>query len=106
MLRCAQSSRSNVPETGIMEWWSNGVMHLPRPTFDFGNWWGACPARKSKDRFFARLASEIFLSSLQTEFFSNLRANAPRRRTVSIGLLVNVYYIVRLKRITINKEDT
>jgi len=26
-------------------------------------------------RFFARLASEIFLSSLQTEFLSNLFAN-------------------------------
>jgi hypothetical protein len=73
-------------------------MHLPRPTFDFGNWWGACPERKSKDRFFARLASEIFLSSLQTEFFSNLRANAPRRRTVSIGLLVNVYYDCETKK--------
>ena len=34
--------------------------------------WGACPERQPKDRFFARLASEIFLSSLQTEFFSNL----------------------------------
>ena len=54
-----------------MEWWSNGVMHLPPPTFDFGTRWGACPERKSKDRFFARLASEIFLSSLRKEFFSN-----------------------------------
>ena len=50
-----------------MEWWSNGVMHLPPPTFDFGTWWGACPERKSKDRFFVRLAYEIFLSSLQTK---------------------------------------
>ena len=58
-----------VPETGIMEWWSNGVMHLPPRTFDFTTWWGACPERKSKDRFFARLAFEIFLSSLQSEFF-------------------------------------
>jgi hypothetical protein len=39
-------------------------MHLPPPTFDFGTWWGACPERKPKDRFFARLASESFLSSL------------------------------------------
>jgi hypothetical protein len=31
----------------------------------------ACPERKPKDRFFARLASEIFLSSLQTEVFTN-----------------------------------
>jgi hypothetical protein len=46
------------------------MMPLPPRTFDFGIWWGACPERKSKDRFFARLASEIFLSSLQTEFFS------------------------------------
>ena len=47
-------------------------MHLPPRTFDFTTWWGACPERKSKDRFFARLASEIFLSSLQSEFFSTL----------------------------------
>jgi len=32
----------------------------------------ACPERKPKDRFIARLASEIFLSSLQHRFFSNL----------------------------------
>jgi len=31
----------------------------------------ACPERKPKDRFFARLASEIFLSSQQTEVFTN-----------------------------------
>ena len=43
MLRCAQSPRSNVPNQYA-----------------------------SARRFFARLASEIFLSSLQTEFFSNL----------------------------------
>jgi hypothetical protein len=47
-------------------------MFLPPPTFDFGTWWGACPERKPKDRFFARLASEIFLSSLQAEFSSTL----------------------------------
>ena len=51
-----------------MEWWSNGVMHLPHRTFDFGTWWGACPERKSKDRLFARFASEILLSSLQDSF--------------------------------------
>ena len=45
-------------------------MHLPPSTFDFGNWWGACPERKPKDRFFARLASEIFLSSLRKEFIT------------------------------------
>ena len=43
MLRCAQSPRYNVP-----------VKYA------------------SARRFFARLASEIFLSSLQTEVFSNL----------------------------------
>ena len=47
-------------------------MYLPPPTFDFGTWWGGCTERKPKDRFFARLASEIFLSSLQTEFSSAL----------------------------------
>ena len=45
---CAQSPRSNV---------------LVKYAFGL-----ACPERKPKDRFFARLASEIFLSSLQTEF--------------------------------------
>jgi hypothetical protein len=47
-----------------MEYWSDG----------FNSWmgWEACPERKSKHRFFARLASEIFLSSLHTEFFCNL----------------------------------
>jgi len=43
MLRCAQSPRSNVP-----------------------------PKYASAHRFFARLASEIFLTSLQTAFFKNL----------------------------------
>jgi len=43
MLRCAQSPRSNVLDKYA-----------------------------SARRFFARLASEIFLSSLQTEYFSNL----------------------------------
>ena len=50
-------------------------MYLPPPTFDFGTWWGACPERKPKDRFFARLASEIFLSSLQTEFVQRTARN-------------------------------
>jgi hypothetical protein len=43
MLRCAQSPRSNVP-----------------------------PKYASARRFFARLASEIFLTSLQADFFNNL----------------------------------
>jgi len=43
MFRCAQSPRSNVP-----------------------------PKYASARRFFARLASEIFLTSLQTAFFNNL----------------------------------
>jgi hypothetical protein len=55
MLRCAQSPRSNV---------------LPKYASS-----PACPERKPKDRFFARLASETFLSSLQSEFFSKLLAN-------------------------------
>ncbi len=42
MLRCAQSPRSNVP-----------------------------PKYASARRFFARLASEIFLTSLQTDFCNN-----------------------------------
>jgi hypothetical protein len=47
MLRCTQSPRSNV---------------LVKHAF-------ALPVlSQPKDRFFARLASEIFLSSLQTEF--------------------------------------
>ena len=33
---------------------------------------GARIERKSKDRTFARLASEVFLSSLQAEFFSKV----------------------------------
>jgi hypothetical protein len=43
MLRCAQLPRSNVP-----------------------------PKYASARRYFARLASEIFLTSLQTAFFNNL----------------------------------
>jgi len=45
MLRCAQLPRSNVP-----------------------------PKYASARRFFARLASEIFLTSLQTDFSNNLLA--------------------------------
>jgi hypothetical protein len=44
MLRCAQSPRSNVP-----------------------------PKYASARRFIARLASEIFLTSLQTALFNNLQ---------------------------------
>ena len=51
MLRCAKSSRYNV-----LAKYASAEPVLSQP----------------KDRFFARLASEIFLSSLQTEFFSNL----------------------------------
>ena len=53
MLRCAQSPRSNV-----------------------------LPKYASARRFFARLASEIFLSSLQREFFSTLLVNRDRVVTV------------------------
>ena len=60
MLRCAQSSRSNK---------AMGIASL-HPSYRYGE--GACPERKPKDRFFTRLASEVFLSSLQTEFFSTL----------------------------------
>ena len=44
-LRCAQSPRYNV----LVFKYASSL---------------ACPERKPKDRFFARLASEIFLSSL------------------------------------------
>jgi hypothetical protein len=60
---CAQSPRFNVLEdwsTGVMEYWSDA--------FNPGTGWGACPEREPKDRFFARLASEIFFSSLQQSF--------------------------------------
>ena len=48
MLRCAQSPRSN-------------VLHTYASSL-------ACPERKPKDRFFARLASEFFLSSQRLLF--------------------------------------
>ena len=51
MLRCARSPRYNVLST-----YASAEPVLSQP----------------KDRFFARLASEIFLSSLQSSFFSNL----------------------------------
>ena len=51
MLRCAQSPRSNVP-----------------------------PKYASARRFFARLASEIFLTSLQTDFFNNLLVSIPKEQ--------------------------
>jgi hypothetical protein len=51
MLRCAQSPHSIV---------------LVKYAYRL-----ACPERKPKDRFFARIASEIFLSSLQTQYLSN-----------------------------------
>jgi hypothetical protein len=58
MLRCAQSPRSDVQA---------GKAHGARSRGQ-----GACPERKPKDRFLSRLASEIFLSSLQLGFGSNL----------------------------------
>jgi hypothetical protein len=59
MLRCAQSSRSNV-----------------------------LAKYASARRFFARLASEIFLSSLQSEFFTTLvdhNIHGPRKGTTDCG---------------------
>ena len=53
----------------MVEYWSN--VFTPSD-IRFRDLVGACPERKPKDRFFARLASEIFLSSLQTEFSSAL----------------------------------
>ena len=54
----AQSSRSHVPETGIVDGWNNGLMRSKpsTPIFQYSN----TPFHSS--------ASEIFLSSLQTEF--------------------------------------
>jgi hypothetical protein len=46
-----------------MKRWSNGVMHLAHPTFDFGTWWVAGPERARRIDFFDPLASEILLSS-------------------------------------------
>jgi hypothetical protein len=55
---CAQSPRSLVPETGIVEGWNDGLMRSKPsiPIFQYSN----TPFHSS--------ASEIFLSSLQTEF--------------------------------------
>ena len=50
-----------------MECWSNAFIPLQHSLF--GTWWGACPKRKPKDRFLARLASETFLTGLGTEIF-------------------------------------
>src|SRR5688572_25511791 len=58
MLRSAQSPRSNV----VL-----GKAHGARSRGQ-----GACPERKPKDRFLARLASEICLSSLRKQFLRNL----------------------------------
>jgi hypothetical protein len=61
MLGCAQSPRYNVVKLGIVEGWNDGLMgSKPNiPIFQYSN----TPLRTD--------ASEIFLSSLQTEFFSN-----------------------------------
>jgi hypothetical protein len=61
---CAQSPRYNVKHwnTGVLEWWNNGVMHLKPST----------PILPYSNTPFSSYASEIFLSSLQTEFFSNV----------------------------------
>ena len=59
---CAQSPRYNVLKIGIVEGWNDGLMRSKSniPMFQYSN----APLRAD--------ASEIFLSSLQTEFFSNL----------------------------------
>ena len=61
MLRCAQSPRSNVPAKYA-----------------------------SARRFFARLASEIFLSSLQSVLFSNLLGSRVKNFRASLGLLLTL----------------
>lgn len=40
LFRCARTTRSNVAKTGVLEWWSNGVMHLPVSAVRCrGPWW-------------------------------------------------------------------
>jgi hypothetical protein len=66
MLRCARSLRSDVPAKYAC---AEPVLSGP------------------KDRFFARLASEIFLSSLKTELFSTfVRAYASNTRAMVLQL--------------------
>jgi hypothetical protein len=60
MLRCAQSSRSNVTKMGIVEGWNDELIpsRPNTPIFPYSN----TP--------FPLCASETFLSSLQTEVFT------------------------------------
>jgi hypothetical protein len=59
---CAQSPRSNVLKIGIVEGWNDGWIRL-KPKI---------PIFQSSNTPFHSSASEIFLSSLQTEFFNDL----------------------------------
>jgi len=58
---CAQSTRSNVEDwnTGVLEWWNNGVKHLKPNTLIF----------QYSNTPFHSSAPEIFLSSLQFSVF-------------------------------------
>jgi hypothetical protein len=69
LFRCARTTRSNVAKTGVLEWWSNGVMHfktstpiLPHPNAPF------LPHACARG-FVARLASGTFLITLRERVF-------------------------------------
>jgi hypothetical protein len=80
MLRCAQSPSFNVLKLGIVEGWNDGLMGSNIPIFQHSN----TPLRT--------VASEIFLSSLQTELQrpaepGTLIANEQRRRELLLPSL-------------------
>jgi hypothetical protein len=66
MLRCAKSARYNIVKIGKVEGWNNGLMRSKHNASIF----------QHSNTPFPSSAAKIFLSSLQTEFFSKLQSRS------------------------------
>jgi hypothetical protein len=65
LFRCARTARSNIAKTGVLEWWSNGVMHFKpnTPILPYSN--TPFLSHACARGFVVRLASGTFLIRLQ-----------------------------------------
>jgi hypothetical protein len=65
LFRCARTTRSNVPKTGVLEWWSSGVMRFKPNTRILPHSKAPFLSDACARGFVARLASGTFLIRLQ-----------------------------------------
>src|SRR5206468_7018270 len=74
LFRCARTAHSSIAKTGVLEWWSNGVMHFKpnTPILPYSN--TPFLSHACARGFIARLASGVFLIRLRKAVYQdNLR---------------------------------